>query len=147
MREGFQVHGSAAPPETPGSLAAGDSGLAKALKAVTLPNYPSMTFGAAVEKYRYFTKREWKETRSSNGKIYVDFTGWLKNHEFDFSSAKNGISARAVGVKFLVNPDGRYGAVMASRVELKTDGNFYSYPMEDLQGILNKIYENKEIRF
>jgi len=146
MKGGLQVHGSGKP-ELEGSAATGDSGLAKVIKNAQMPNYPSVTFGKAIDDYRYFTKREWSETRSTNGKIYVDFTGWLKIHFFDFGAIKSGTSARAVGIKFLVKPDGSYGIVMVSRVELKTDGVVYSYPTNNLQETLKMIYENKEINF
>ena len=138
----LQVHGPALPAK-PGE----ESGLAGVMKNAKLFNYPAMTIGEAIDGYKYFTKREWKETRSTRGKIYVDFTGWLKKGLFDFSSIKKGISSRAVGIKFLVNPDGSYGAVMASKVEIKSDGMMNSVPIDDLDGILKKIYANKEIRF
>lgn len=142
----FQFHGSGTP-ITPGDLAAGDSGLAKVLKAAKLPHFQSKTFGEAIDGYRFFSKKEWKETASTRGKIYVDFTGWFKKPSFDFSSIKKGISAQGVGIKFLVTPDGAYGVVMVSQVELKTDGNIYSTPMPDISAVLKKLYGNEEIKF
>jgi hypothetical protein len=143
---GFQFHGSGTP-VTPGDIAAGDSGLAKVLKAAKLPNFPAKTFGEAVDGYRYFSRKEWKETAATRGKIYVDFTGWFKTGLFDFKSLKNGISAQGISIKFLVTPDGTYGVVMVSRIELKTDGNIYSTPIPDISGYLKKLYSNEEIKF
>jgi len=139
---GFQFHGSGAP-ERPVNPASGDSGLAKVIRGIKLPNYQSKTFGEAVDSYRYFSKKEWKESSSSNGKVYVDFTGWLKKGLFDATR----VSVRGIGIKFLVNPDGSYGVVMVSKVEIKTDGNLYSDPLPDISSILNKLYGNIEIKF
>jgi hypothetical protein len=122
---------------------AGETGLAIVIKNVKLPNHKSKTFGEAVDSYRYFSKTEWKETSASNGKYYVDFTGWLKKNTFDTTA----VSARGVGIKFLVKTNGSYGVVMVSKVELKTDGNYHSEPMPDISSVLNKLYGNIEIKF
>ena len=138
--KGMQVHGApvkADPNE--------QQGLAGALKKAKLAGFPAKTVGAAFDDYRYFSKREWRETRTVGGKIYVDFTGWFKIGLLE--SIKGGLSSRGIGVKFLVNPDGNWGAVMVSRIEQKTDGMMNNQPIEDLNGILKKIYENKEIKF
>lgn len=137
----YQFHGAVT--ETPGNPADGEAGLAKAVKKVKLPNYQSKTFGEAVDSYRYFSKKGWKETHSSNGKVYVDFTGWLKNSPFDTRA----VSARGIGIKFLVKSDGNYAVVMVSKVEIRTDGNVYSEPLPDVSTILNKLYGNVEIKF
>lgn len=146
MRGGLQVHGTGAPDPTENATP-GNSGFAKILKAARLPNYPSITFGSAIDKYRYFARQEWKETSSSKGKTYVDFTGWLKSSAFDASLLKNGISARGIGIKFLVNSDGTYAVVMVSRFDLKTDGYTNSNPISGVSDVLNKIYSNVEIKF
>lgn len=137
----FQFHGKVKT-EKPVDPSTGESGLAKVIKNVKLPNYPSKTFGEAVDSYRYFSKKEWKETPSSNGKVYIDFTGWFNKGWFDTSSA----SAKGVGIKFLVKSDGSYAVVMVSKVEVKTDGNIYSEPLLDIPGVLNKLYGNVEIK-
>lgn len=138
---GFQFHGDGVP-EKPVDRSTGDTGLAKVIKNVKLPNFESKTFGEAVDSYRYFAKKEWKETYSSNGKVYVDFTGWLKSSPFDTSS----VSAHGVGIKFIVKSDGSYAVVMVSKVELKTDGYLYSDPLPDISSILKKLYGNIEIK-
>lgn len=139
--KGFQFHGSA--PEIKVDPSTGEVGLAKVIKNVKLPNYPSKTFGEAVDSYRYFSKNEWKETSSSYGKVYVDFTGWLKKSIFDLST----VAVQGVGIKFLVKPDGNYAVVMVSKVEIKTDGKMSSEPLLDKSGILDKLYKNVEIKF
>lgn len=147
LKSGLQFHGTDKP-EPRGSDIDGKSGFAKIVKGAKLVEYPMATIGSAFDNYRFFSKREWKETRSDNGRTYVDFTGWFKKGNlFSFDSLGKGVSAQAVGIKFLVNSDGSFGAVMASRVELKTDGKIYSSPINNLQGILKMIYENTEIKF
>jgi hypothetical protein len=138
----FQFHGGGVlvAPVNPSD---GESGLAKALKNAKLANYRSKTIGEAVDGYRYFTKREWKETRTSSGKMYVDFTGWFNKSNFDTSS----VVQRGVGIKFMVRPDGNYAVVMVSKVEIRTDGVVHSDPLPESSPILNKIYGNTEIKF
>jgi hypothetical protein len=139
----MSFHGPVSPaPGAPGD----EPGLSGVLKHSKLTAYPSKTIGEAFDGYRYFVKREWRETRSSGGRIYVDFTGWFKTGVFDANALQNRISMRGIGIKFIVHPDGRYGAVMASRVEIKTDGKLYSQPIDNLNDILKNIYANKEIR-
>lgn len=141
MGGGLQFHRGGVP-EKPVDPATGDSGLAKTIKNVKLPNYQSKTFGEAIGSYHYFSKKEWKETHSLNGSVYVDFTGWLKSSPFDTSS----VTARGVGIKFLVKSDGNYAVVMVSKVEIRTDGNVYSEPLSDISAVLNKLYSNVEIK-
>lgn len=140
--KGFQFHGGGVP-EKPVNPATGEIGLAKVIKNVKLSNYPSKTFGEAVDSYSHFSNRVWKETHSKNGKVYVDFTGWLKNSPFNTSK----VSVQGVGIKFLVKSDGNYAVVMVSKVEYKTDGNIYSEPLSDISLILSKLYGNVEIKF
>jgi hypothetical protein len=137
----LNYHGSGVP-EKPVKPATGEAGLAKAIRNMKLLNYQAKTFGEAVDSYRYFSKKEWKETSSSNGKVYLDFTGWLKSSLFDISK----VSARGVGIKFLVNPDGSYAVVMVSKIIINTDGNVHSDPLPDISAILDKLYGNIEIK-
>jgi hypothetical protein len=139
---GLQFH-SVGVPEKPVDPATGESGLAKVIKNVKLPGHPSKTFGEAVDTYRYFSKKEWKETPSSNGKVYVDFTGWLKKSSLDLSE----ISIQGVGIKFLVKSDGNYAVVMVSKIEIKTDGKMFSEPLSDKSGVLDKLYKDEKIKF
>ena len=125
----------------------GESAVTEAIKKQTLPDFPSMPIGKALEGYSHFTKLEWKETRTDSGKYYIDCIGWLDTKTMDVASLKNGVSLHGVAVKFVVTQDGSFGLVMVSKLEAKTDGNIYSDPLEDAKGILEKIYGNKEIRF
>lgn len=121
------------------------SGMAVVLRNKTLAGYESITIGNAFEGYKYFTKKEWKETTSQNGKIYIDFIGWVDSKALDAATIKAGISARALDVKFVINPDGSFFVAMMSKIDVKTDGKLYGYPLEDKDGMLAKIYANKEI--
>jgi hypothetical protein len=123
------------------------NGFIEVIKQKTLPTYPNKPIGTAFEDYSYFTKREWMETDSANGKFYIDFTGWFDPKKLDAASTKSGITMRGVGFKFLITKDGAFGLVMVSKLETKTDGKSYSYPLEDIKGILGKVFANKEIQF
>ncbi len=76
---------------------------------------------------------------------YVDFTGWLDEKSLSDAARQEGVSARGVGIKFVVYPDGSFKAAMVSKLEMKADGTLLAYPSDDLTGILAKIYENKEL--
>lgn len=122
-------------------------GLSEAIKNKTLPDYPAMTIGKAFDGYSYFSKREWRETFTENGKIYVDFAGWFDAKFLEPRNIKEGISARGIEIKFVINPDGPFFVGMVSRLETKTDGKIYAFPQSDIKGILANIYANKEISF
>lgn len=120
------------------------SGLAEAVKKKNLLDYPSKTIGEAFGSYSYFNKREWSETFSASGKIYIDFIGWFNTSSLNAQNIKSGISAKGVEVKFVLNPDGPFFVAMVSRVEVKTDGKMYKYPLPDIKYVLDSIYANKE---
>ena len=122
-------------------------GVVAAIRGKTLAGFKTVTIGEAFDTYRYFDKKEWKESRSTNGKIYVDFWGWFKESAIDEASRKNGIVARGVEVKFVVNPEGDFYLAMISRVEKGADGAEHDYPIDDKQSILKAIYGNREITF
>lgn len=148
---------SGRPAETSGGAMAHNDGkktadaakrsIADALKDKTMSGYESATIGSAFDSYKYFAKKEWKETAPQHGKIYVDFIGWVDGKALDSASIKEGISARGVDVKFVINPDGSFFVVMVSKIEAKGDGKLYSYPLEDSAAVLTSIYANKEMRF
>lgn len=149
-------NGSGRPAETSGGATAHNGGnnsdpakrsIADALKDKTMSGYESATIGSAFDSYRYFAKKEWKETAPQHGKIYVDFVGWVDGKALDSASIKEGISARGVDVKFAINPDGSFFVAMVSKIEAKGDGKLYSYPLEDSAAVLTRIYANKEMRF
>ena len=130
-----------------GQSGSGESAVAEAIKKKTMPAFPSMSIGTALDGYSHFTKHEWKETRTDSEKYYIDCIGWLDTKSMGIASLKNSVSQVGVAVKFVVMQDGTFGLAMVSKLEAKTDGNVYSYPLEDAKGILEKIYGNKEIRF
>lgn len=143
-----QLHKKADERQTPSkSMQHTSSGLASALKNKTLAKYPHATIGAAFDGYTYFTRKEWNEVHTSNGKIYIDFIGWLDAASVDAAAAKEGVTGRALDVKFVIEPDGSFFVAMVSRIEKKSDGKSYDYPLEDSAALLAKIYANKEIKF
>jgi len=120
---------------------------ADVIKSKKLADYSTSTIGAAFGTYRYFDKREWKETKSSDGKVYVDFWGWFNTGKLDAASIKNGIVARGIEAKFVIYPDGKFNLAMISKIEARADGQKYAYPLADKKCILDAIYANKVIAF
>lgn len=134
----IQVHGTgAAKPVT----------LLDVLKKQKLANYPTAPIGDAFEKYGYFSRTEWKTYTEENGKIYIDFIGRFKKKWFGFANYPNNLASRDLEVKFVVNMTGDYGIVMGTIIELKKDGTVEKKPIEKLNGVIEKIYANKEIIF
>ncbi len=121
-------------------------GIVEALKKKALDNYPSTTIGAAFEGYKYFAKKEWKETDTQHGKIYIDFIGWLDSKTIN-PLKKSDVADRGIDVKFVINPDGTFFVGMISKVEVKTDGKVYATPVEESRQMLELIYANKELVF
>ena len=106
-----------------------------------------MTVGKAFDDYSHVTKKEWKETHAANGKIYIDFTGWLEGISLGIDAVKKGISQQGIEVKFVINPDGTLFVGMVSRLEATTDGKVSAHPLENGKAVLDSIYANKEISF
>jgi hypothetical protein len=134
------MHGAATPAEK-------GEGFVGVVKKQHLPNYPTTSVGTAFEGYRYFTKKEWSESRNTKGTVYVDFSGWLVKSTFDPRSIKDAVAARGVQVKFVIYENGSFGVAMVSKIEAKTDGKLYVYPLENSKALLDSIYANQEIAF
>ena len=132
------VHGGETADSEPVSL----SGI---VKNQSLPAYPAMTVGKAFDSYSHLTKKQWKETRGANGTVYIDFSGWLDGKTLDMYAIKNDISSRGVEVKFVIDREGGFFVGMASKLEAKTDGRVFAYPLPDVKAVLDSIYANKEI--
>ena len=141
--KGLEVHGE------PEGAAKGTvrKGMVPILKEQKLASYPNMTIGKAFDGYEHFRKTEWKETPSTKGKVFVDFTGWFENLSFSISDIKNGIRKRGVEVKFVIYPGGEYAVVMISKVVMNSDGVISRAPLDDKKMILDAIFANKPIPF
>lgn len=137
-----KVHGTASKQEVGGEV-----GMLAVVKKQYLPEYTAVTVGTAIDKYSFFKKTEWTESRNAKGTFYVDVTGWLDSGTLDSRSIKEGVAVRGVQIKFAIHEDGAFGVAMVSKMEAKTDGKVYAYPLGDPKGILSKIYANKEISF
>jgi hypothetical protein len=121
-------------------------GTIMALKVKKLASYPQLTIGEAFDAYRYFDKKEWRETRAVGGKIYIDFTGLGKPGSSSGTVDKNVVS-RGVDVKFIIYLNGDFMVTMVSKLEIMKDGKSNLTPFEDKKQILDAIYGNKEITF
>lgn len=123
------------------------NGLVDVLKGKSLTDFPAATIGQAFDGYAFFSKKEWRETRTSTGKAFVDFNGWFKSNSTGLFGGKGEESVKGIQVKFAVYPDGSYGVVMASKIVKKADGTDSYEPIPDSKSVLDKIYANKEISF
>ncbi|MFZ4858151.1 MAG: hypothetical protein ACOYL3_17315 [Desulfuromonadaceae bacterium] len=123
-----------------------ETGMVEAVKKQTLANYASTTVGTAIDSYRYFSKKEWQESRNSKGTFYVDFTGWLDTNTSTPQSIKEGIAGRGVQIKFVIYENGSFGVAMISKVESKTDGRLYVSPLAS-GDVLDSLYANKPMMF
>lgn len=108
-----------------------------------LPLSKSKTIGTVFEEYKYFSAREWKESRNSEGKAYVDFRGYLPS----VTSGKSGVVREGVEIKFVVSRQGDFYVGMVSRIEVTSDGKVSLYPADDGNKFMELIYANKEIKF
>lgn len=117
-----------------------------AVTGQTLPDFGKKKIGAVFEGYRYFTSRDWKETRSSSGKVYVDFTGLFE--EQPSLAGGKGVVKNGVQIKFVIDmKSGNFYAAMASKVDVKADGSMAYYPLEDMKKVISLIYANERITF
>lgn len=137
----MKVHGG------DGTKSSDTVGFIGVVRKQTLPAYPEMTIGKAFDGYSYLTKKEWKETPSANGTIYIDFAGWFQGNQFSVDTIRRGISRQGVEVKFVIKPDGAFSVGMVSRLEATTAGTVNAYPLSDVKVIMDSIYSNKEISF
>jgi hypothetical protein len=122
-------------------------GFVGVVKKQFLASYTTTSVGAAIDGYQYFAKKEWKESRNSKGTTYVDFTGWLVKSTLDKLSIKDGVAARGLQIKFVIYENGSFGIAMMSKIEAKTDGKLYAYPLDNSKALLDSIYSNREITF
>lgn len=118
--------------------------MAEVLKQKTLPDFPAMPIGKAFDGYKYFKKKEWRETRV-NGKYYIDFVGIVDSSIAEVT--KTNITVQSFMFKFVIMEDGTFGLVMASKDESLKDGTIRSFVVNDVRILLEKIYGNQEIRF
>jgi hypothetical protein len=117
------------------------------LKNQRLEHYPALPIGKAFDNYQYFSKVAWKESRAPYAKTYFDCTGMIKKKMFGLDKSWDGVASRELEVKFVVKSSGDYGVVMATRIDMKKDGTAVRLPIQDLKGLLDSIYANKEISF
>lgn len=121
-------------------------GTIKVLKENRLAEHSQRSIGDAFDSYQYFDKKEWRETRSEGGKVYIDFSG-LKPVGSVFGKTDENLAARGIGVKFVIYLNGSFNVAMISKLEVMKDGKINATPLENKKQILDAIYANKEITF
>ncbi len=131
--------------ERPGGTETASISLVDVIKKQKLANYQSTTIGNAFDSYRYLTKKEWKAESLKSRHFTVDFSGWFEHPTLNEEDLKDGITARGLEVKFVVEPDGSFYVLMVSKIESRSDGKMYRYQLQDGTGILASIYANRKI--
>lgn len=121
--------------------------IADVLKEKILKDYPSAPIGRAFDGYGYFKSKEWKEQRSDNGKYFIDFIGWFDPGLLDATAKANNVTSRGIDVKFVIYPDGAFGVVMVSKLDLMHDGSIRQQALPDIKAIMDSVYANKTISF
>lgn len=141
-KAGLQVHAdkAAAPPTEL-------QGMVGAVKKQTLLNYTSKTIGEAFDAYRHLNRKEWKESASPDGKLFVDFSGWVKAGLLDAVFKKSEIKERGLHIRFVVQPDGAFYVGMISKIEVGADGGKTESSLGDQKSILDAIYTNRQLSF
>lgn len=121
--------------------------VADVLKEKILKDYPSAPIGRAFDGYGHFKSKEWKEKRSDNGKYFIDFIGWFDPSLLDATAKANNVASRGIDVKFVIYPDGAFGVVMVSKLDLMNDGSIRQQALPDIKAIMDCVYANKKISF
>ena len=122
-------------------------GLITVLKGRTLADFKMKTIGSAFDSYVFFTKKEWKQTPMQGGQFAIHYTGWVDPATLDDQDGKAGITGKGVDVMFIIDATGAYYVFMVSRVESRSDGKQYAYPVGSSKDILAAIYANRKIDF
>lgn len=107
------------------------------------------TIGEVFDKYNHAIKKEWRETTTNSGLNYIDYICWFDISPISSVSLKDGVIKRGLDIKFVVYEGGETSIVMASRIDIKSDGMLYTYVIDppDIKKIVTAIYENREIPF
>ena len=137
-KNGARVHGEAS--------AISDNGtplsFIDVVKKKELPIRPGVTIGKIFDAYSWTANKQWRETRGSNGTYYIDFSGWFSNNASGQKKPSTGIE-----VKFVIDTKGNLFVGMVSKLEVQPSGEISSYPQQNIQSIMDKIYANREIGF
>lgn len=121
----------------------------QSLKKNHLQVSANKTIGDAFDNYTHATKKEWRETVAENGSYFVDYICWLDISPVSLVALKEGVVKRAVDIKFAIRSNGETYIGMASRIDIKSDGQIYTTAIEpaDIPKIVAAIYDNREIPF
>lgn len=134
-------------PHNSGGNESADFNLIEIVKGKSFDQNKSITIGNAFDGYKYFSRKEWKQSPASNGKIFIDFVGWYKAGILDAVVSNNRNAVKGVEVKFVITPNGEFYVAMVSKLETGADGKLVAHPMEDPKSFMDTIYTNKEMKF
>jgi hypothetical protein len=124
--------------------------LADQIKEKKLNLSSSKTVGDVFDSYKYATKKEWLETITKSGIIYVDYICQLDAGSLSDAAKKDGIVQRSLYVKFSIRDNGEAYVALITVVDAFADRKTKTtnYQAEDVMlKIVKAIYDNKEIVF
>jgi hypothetical protein len=116
-----------------------------AIRGGKLVNFPSVTIGEAFDAYKHLVDKEWKATPQAGRLFAIDFTGWFTSDGLNEQDRRRGIMRKGLDVTFVVNVDGAFSVFMVSMIEANADGSLRRRQINDVDGVLTKIYGNKKI--
>ena len=117
------------------------------IKNEKLANFPSTLIGNAFDSYKHAKQKSWNKTLYPGGQIAVDFIGWFGPGALSDKDIKDGITDKGIDVTFVVETNGSFYVFMVTRLETRSEGKIQRFPLNDINGILEKIYANKKIDF
>ncbi len=122
-----------------------DVDLISFIKKQKLANFQSATIGNAFDSYRYLTKKEWKGEFLKSGHFTADFIGWFEKETLSDKDRRDGVTDKALEVKFVIDPSGTFYLFMISVLEVRSDGKIYRSQLSNTAAVLNNIYANRKI--
>jgi hypothetical protein len=116
-----------------------------AIRGGKLVNFPSVTIGEAFDAYKHLVDKEWRATPQAGRLFAIDVTGWFTLDRLNEQDRGRGIVRKGLDVTFIVNVDGAFSVFMVSMIEANADGSLRRQQINDVEGILARIYGNKKI--
>ena len=105
------------------------------VKNATLSNDHTVFIGDAFENYKYFTKTEWKEFATSQGREIVEFNGYYSEKE------------AVVIIQFAISKDNslKFELVYVGYSSMRTDSEKEAESLPN--SVIDSIYSSQEIQF
>jgi hypothetical protein len=100
------------------------------------------------DSYKYATTKEWRETITSNGIIYVDYVCQLDASSLSDAVKNDGVVQRSLYMKFSIRDNGEAYVALITVIDTLAGGKTKTtnYQGEEVMlKIVKAFYDNKEI--